>query len=237
MNRYVFYFLIALLVFEIFSIINYLGWNDRKNLQNINLIKNSQSETDKNYLENAKTKQSEFVEIKLKDLPCEDKILQIVWNKLTNEIGSINSERARNIKNCSDIIESFFESPDLNNDGQKEIFIRGVENPFRCGNNCSKYWVFEKINGQSYRKIFEANGYLPVVRKSKTLGYKNIAFEFYASAIEFIDGTYKFNGTEYVLKNCWSENKLVKNKDGDFVKRNKWKVKNYDCREIESSQK
>lgn len=222
MKRYAFYFGISLVSFSIGLIVVsflYLKITDKTSERQNSIT----LESDKTPLEKAKTKQPELVWVKMEDLPCEDKILKLVWNKFKDEELSIDSERAESIKNCSDIVE-WFELNDLNNDEKKEIFIRGIYYPFRCGNNCSKYWIFGTIKGQGYQKIFEAEGYLPVISKSKTLGYRNITFEFYASYVEFINGTYTFNGTEYVLKNCWKESKLVKNKDGELVEGKKWKT-------------
>lgn len=234
MRRYTFYLSIALLAFGIGSFVVFKFYLKCVEQNVTAQTTTSKVGTSKSLSGNAKTKQSEFIKIGLKDLPCENKTLQIVWNKLTNEIGTINSERAGNIKNCGDIIQ-VDEPLDLNDDGRKEIVIKGLENPFRCGNNCSKFWIFQQTKNRKYRKLFEANGYLPNVRRSKTFGYKNILFEFYGSYNSFLNGTYKFNGTEYVLKNCWSETNLYKNKDGDMSEGKKWRVKNYDCKEAQSS--
>ena len=235
MRRYTFYLSVALLAFGIGSFVVFKFYLKCVEQNVIAQTTNSKVGTDKSLSGNAKTKQPEFIKIELKNLPCEDKTLQIVWDKLTNEIGTINSERAGKIKDCGDVIQ-VDESLDLNGDGRKEIVIKGLENPFRCGNNCSKFWIFQQTKNRNYQKLFEANGYLPDAGKRKTLGYKDILFEFYASYNEFINGTYKFNGTEYVLKNCWSKTNLYKNKDGDMAEGKKWRVENYDCREAQPSQ-
>ncbi len=91
--------------------------------------------------------------------------------------------------------------------------------------------MFQQINEKDYRKLFEVEGYLPVVKNKKTKGYKDIMFEVYASYVEFGNILYKFNGTEYVPKKCWRESKLYKNKDGEMVEGKNFKTEYYECKE------
>lgn len=235
MRRYTFYLSVALLAFGIGSFVVFsCFWKTQNSLPKVELTEDSKIEIVNSSLENKKTKQPEFIKIELKNLPCEDKILRLVWNELSDETASINVDRAEKIKTCSDIlqIDEFDEPVDLNSDGRKEIVIRGIENPFsRCGNNCYTYWIFQQINENEYRKIFEAEGYLPVVKNKKTKGYKDIMFEKHGSYAYFSIILYKFNGTEYLPKNCWSESKLYKNKDGDMVEGKEYKVEYYKCEE------
>jgi hypothetical protein len=160
--------------------------------------------------------------------------LRLVWNGLTDETASINVERAEKIKNCLDIIEVWIDDEpiDLDNDGNQEIVIRGIENPYsRCGNNCYTYWIFQQTTEKNYRKLFEAEGYLPIVKSKKTKGYKDIVFEVFANYNESGNILFQFNGTEYVPKQCWSASNLYKNKDGEIVEGKKVEIKYYKCDE------
>jgi hypothetical protein len=235
MRRYIFYLAVGLITFiiSVIACVSYALLKVNKT-ESESFEKMKQAQTLKDYTEDKKTKQPEFVEIKLKDLPCENETLRLVWNNLTDETASINIDRAERFKNCSDILEVWEDDKpiDLNNDGHQEIIVRGIENPYsRCGNNCYTYWIFQKTAEKKYRKLFEAEGYLPVIRKKQTQEYKDIMFEFYGSYATFLIGNYKFNGTKYVLKNCWSETKLYKNKDGEIVEGKKYRIENYDCNE------
>lgn len=231
MKRYAFYFGIGLLSFSIGFIVVFFLYHKPidKNSGTQNLIT---LETDKNSLGKIKIKQSEFVEIKLKDLPCEDKILKLVWDDITNETTSINTDEATKIKNCSEIIE-IGEEFDLNNDGQKEVSIVSHTSPFRAGGDGYTLWIFQKIDKNNYRKIFEGIVSDFGVENSRTKEFRTITTSFRYNSAEYGYVTYKFNGEKYIPKHCWNESKLYKNKDGELVEGNKWKVRNYDCRELE----
>ncbi len=232
MRRYTFYLSVALLAFGIGSFIVFkFYWNTQIDLPKAELTEDSKVEVVNNSLEYKKTKQPEFIEIAFKDLPCEDENLKPFWSELNDRTVSINTDYIERIKDCSDLIE-VDESFDLNSDGQKEIFIRSHSGYF-CGNNCQVFWVFQKDNEKGYRKLFEAMGYMTVVENKKTKGYKDIMFEVYASYTYFDIKLYKFNGTEYVPKKCWSESKLYKNKVGELVEGKSYKTEYHECKETE----
>ncbi len=91
---------------------------------------------------------------------------------------------------------------DLNNDGKKEIIIRGIEGSFLCGGtgNCDE-WIFEKT-GKDYRQIFYASALSLTVKKEKTRNHNDIFTKYHFSAGETYETTYKFNGKKYIESNC-----------------------------------
>jgi hypothetical protein len=116
---------------------------------------------------------------------------------------------------------------DLNNDGKKEIIIRGIEGSWMCGGtgNCGE-WIFEKI-GKDYRQLLNASALSLNVKKEKTRNYNDIFTKYHMSAGETYETTYKFNGNKYVESNCnyvtySSEDKksvmTCKEKDKEFQK-------------------
>jgi hypothetical protein len=116
---------------------------------------------------------------------------------------------------------------DLNNDGKKEIIIRGIEGSFLCGGtgNCGE-WIFEKI-GKDYRQLLNASALSLTVKKEKTRNYNDIFTKGHFSAAETYETTYKFNGKKYIESNCnfvaySSEDKksvmTCKEKDKEFQK-------------------
>jgi hypothetical protein len=240
MRRYTFYLLVAVLAFEIGSIVVFkLYWNTQNDLLKVQLTEQSKVEIVNNSLENKKIKKPEFIEIAFKNLPCEDEKLKPFWNELSDRTVSINTDYLERIKDCSDLIEYDYlvgskndGQVDLNNDGQKEIFIRSHVGYF-CGNNCQVFWVFQKDNEKGYRKLFEQMGYMTIVENKKTNGYKDIRFEVYASYVYIDQKLYKFNGTEYVPKKCWSESKLHKNKAGELVESKRYRTEYHECKETE----
>ncbi len=232
MRRYTFYLSVALLAFGIGSFVVFkFYWNTQNNLLNAELTEESKVEVANTSLENQRTKQPKFVEIAFKNLPCEDENLKPFWYELKDRTVSINTDYLERIKDCSNLIW-IDESVDLNNDGRKEIFIRS-ESGYFCGNNCQVFWVFQQDKEKGLRKLFEQMGYMPIVKNTKTKGYKDIMFEVYASYVYFDKKLYKFNGTEYVPKKCWSESKLYKNKAGELVEGKRYKTEYHECKETE----
>lgn len=229
MKRYAFYFGIGLVSFSIGLIVVsflYLKITDKTSERQNSIT----LESDKNPLEKAKTKQTEFIEIKLKDLPCEDKILKLVWDDLTDETASFNTGYAAKIKDCSDIIE-IGEKFDLNNDGRKRVSIVSHTSPFSAGGDGYTLWVFQKIDENNYREIFKGIGSFFDFKNTKTKGYEDILTNFRYNSAEYGYVIYKFNGEKYVPKQCWNESKLVKNKDGDLGEGKKWKIIPRKCNE------
>ena len=103
--------------------------------------------------------------------------------------------------NCEDVfrVEKIV---DLNNDGEKEIIVRGIEGSWMCGGtgNCDE-WIFEKT-GKDYRQIFYASALSLTVKKVKTRHYNDILTKYHFSAGETYETTYKFNGKKYVESSC-----------------------------------
>lgn len=240
MRRYTFYLSIALLAFELGSFVSFkFYWNIQNDSPQVEPPEKSKTEVVNISPENKKTKQPTFIKIAFKDLSCKDEGLKPIWSELIDRTVSINTDYIERIKDCSDLIETNDSDGlnkdgqvDLDNDGQKEMFVRSVIGYF-CGNNCRIFWVFRKDNEKGYRKLFEAMGYMTIVENKKTKGFKDIRFEVYANYAYIDQKLYRFNGTEYVPKKCWSESKLYKNKVGEILEGKKYKTTYHDCKETE----
>lgn len=91
---------------------------------------------------------------------------------------------------------------DLNNNGKKEIIVRGIEGSWVCGatGNCGE-WVFEK-NGNNFRELLNESGETLTIKKSKTNNYNDIFIKYHFGAAESFQTTYKFNGSKYVESSC-----------------------------------
>lgn len=96
---------------------------------------------------------------------------------------------------------------DLNGDGKPEFIFSGIS----CGNaNCST-WIYRK-NGNRYVQIpIEAYAIGIEIRKTKTNGYFDIAVEGHSSASETVLRIYKFDGSKYEDKECFSKQRSVYN--------------------------
>ena len=240
MSRTLFYLSVALLAFWIGSLVVFkFYWNTQNDLPEAELTEDSEVEFVNNSSEQKKKKQPKFIEITFKNFPCEDENLKPFWDELKDKTVSINTDYIERIKDCSDLIETDYliglnndGLADLNNDGQKEIFIRSHVGYF-CGNNCQVFWVFQQDKEKGLRKLFEQMGYITIVENKKTKGYKDIAFVVHSSYTFSDQKLYKFNGTEYVPKKCWSVSKLHKNKAGDLVESKRYKTEYHECKETE----
>ena len=96
---------------------------------------------------------------------------------------------------------------DLNGDGSLELIFSGII----CGNaNCST-WIYRK-NGNRYVQIpFDASAIGIEIRKTKTSGYFDISVEGRSSASETELHIYKFDGSKYEIKECFSKKFAVVN--------------------------
>jgi hypothetical protein len=233
MRRYIIYLSVALLAFGLstFVVIKFF-LKTQNSLPKAEITNDFKVEVINSSSEAKNIKKTEFTEIKLKKLPCEDKNLQLVWNDLEDETTSVSAESAKEIKNCSDIIE-VDEPTYLNNDGQKEVVIRGWRSPYRVGGDGVTFWIFREVNKNEYRKVFEGKGSFFYLKNTKTKGYRDITVRFRHNSAEYDHKVYKFNGTKYAPKQCRSESYLYKNKDGELVEGKTLKIEPYKCNELE----
>lgn len=238
MRRYTFYLMVALLAFGIgsFVVFNFYLKHIEQSIitqtTKTNSVSNTESKLNAVQKKTNENKADDTKEIVLKNLPCDDKNLQLVWNELKDETASVSAETAKEIKSCSDIIE-IDEPADLNNDGRKEIVIRGWRSPYRVGGDGVTFWIFQKVNQKNYKKLFEGKGSFFNLKNTKTKGYRDILSNFRYNSAEYDYIIYKFNGTKYVPKKCWEESSLYKNRDGELVAGKKLKIIPYKCKESE----
>lgn len=96
---------------------------------------------------------------------------------------------------------------DLNGDGSPEFIFSGIV----CGNaNCST-WIYRK-DGSRYVQIpFDASAVGIEISKTPTKGYLDIIVEGHSSAAETELHVYKFDGSKYEVKECFSKKFAVVN--------------------------
>lgn len=214
MRRYSFYIFIALLTFGTGSFIALnLYWNYREKLHtptNTVSFNNYLSQPDfrKSFVQYTDSSQDQETLTKKSDKPtCKDKRILRVWKEVIKaenfrEWDSTSHE----IYDCSDLLE--IKQFDLNNDGQKEILVRGKTSPNLCGGvgNCA-FWVFAK-KGNKYKKLLFSTDFADItelpkqVKKTKTNGYFDILLKGHLTAADTTYRTFKFDGKTYKERKC-----------------------------------
>lgn len=136
---------------------------------------------------------------------CRDKRILPVWNLIKND--EYFRERSGVFQNpdCSDMFEVL--RFDLNQDGSKEIILRGKTTEL-CGavGNCG-FWIFGKIRGQ-YRKLLSSSDYVDITKmgeqilRTKTNGYFDILLKGHLNAADTDYVYYKFDGAKYKEGKC-----------------------------------
>ena len=134
---------------------------------------------------------------------------------------------------CSDMFEIL--KFDLNQDGEKEILLRGNSADL-CGavGNCG-FWIFGK-KGKNYRKLLSASDYFEVnemgdqVKTQMTSGYRDILLKAHWNSSDTVHRTYKFNGQKYIESKCLVDYYIRGTEPSP-----KWKF--ISCREHEKLQK
>ena len=109
---------------------------------------------------------------------------------------------------CKDMFEIY--PADLNQDGKKEIFIRGSITEF-CGGvgNCM-FWTLEK-RSRGYKILISSTDYVDrsgmgeQIRKTFSKGYSDILLKGHFSAAETSFSYYKFDGRRYRESKCLYE--------------------------------
>ena len=90
------------------------------------------------------------------------------------------------------------ETIDLNNDGKPELIVQGF-----CAavGNCST-WIYRTKEG-GYLQLLNDMAQVIKVRRTITNGYRDLVFETHGSATDSGIMVYKFDGTQYRLKECF----------------------------------
>lgn len=207
MRRFSFYILTALLTFGIGSLIAkrfYLRNEDKS--ETVEKL-NNQPQKNTTSFYNFSTEQ--FVQTSerrtLEKRFCIDKRILPVWKELTKDDYFREQGSYGESGNCSDMLE--VKNIDLNQDGQKEILLRGKNfNLCSAVGNCA-FWIYEK-KGKRFRKILYSTDYIDItkmpnqIKKNRTNGYFNIVLKGHLNAAETNYLYYKFDGQKYKQNNC-----------------------------------
>jgi len=137
---------------------------------------------------------------------CNDKRILQVWKTLVKDRDFQEWQpNSRESLDCKDMLE--IKEFDLNQDGNKEILLRGQNfNLCSAVGNCG-FWIYEK-KGNKFKKILYSTDYIDVsesgkqVKRNKTKGYFDILLKGHITAADTNYLTYKFDGKKYQQKNC-----------------------------------
>jgi len=134
---------------------------------------------------------------------CRSRTLLPVWISLIRD--KYFKECASNFAysgNCADMLE--VKHVDLNQDGKKEILIRGANfNLCSAVGNCG-FWIFEK-KGRNYVRLLSASDYVDIselgeqIQKKRTNGYFDILLKGHFDVSNTNYYFYKFDGRKYRL--------------------------------------
>lgn len=143
---------------------------------------------------------------KKKSIICKDKTISRVWKQLQNSSADFWDwvNPTMEFYDCARMFEA--KRIDLNNDGIKEIKIRGQFGNF-CGatGNCSE-WVFGRtVKSGKYKLLLYSNGEYFYLRRKTTNSYRDIYITTHASGYSSYHFVYKFNGKNYRKSKCWYE--------------------------------
>lgn len=205
MKRYTFYLLIALLTFGIGCYFAFKSF----------WVSNSHTSASPQFLNNLSSKSEykstfpkPFDPNKRQEEPakpfCNDKNILPIWKVLLKD-KHFQEQSPFSLEGklgCEDLLE--IKRVDLNNDGNKEILVRG-----KNGNLCSavgncQFWIYEKKAGK-YKKLLHETDYNDVsnlgkqILKTKTNGYSDILLKGHFTAADTTYRFYKFNGKKYKL--------------------------------------
>lgn len=137
---------------------------------------------------------------------CKDKRILPVWKLLQkDETFKFQTDSQFYEPNCAKMFE--FLKVDLNNDGKKEIILRGKTSGL-CGatGNC-EFWVFGKMRGK-YQELLSDKDYYRIsemgkqIKNKKTNNYADILLTYRFSISDIAYTTYKFNGQKYIKSKC-----------------------------------
>lgn len=210
MHRYTFYILTALLTFGISSFVALnLYWKSQEksqpsvNPEVLNKLsgKYDFKETFPRPFDPSKTPQTDG-EKPTKPF-CNDKNILPVWKELVKSKSFQDWEpNSYQSLDCKDMLE--LRKIDLNQDGQKEIILRG-NNSNLCSvvGNCG-FWIYEKKKGK-YKNILYETDYIDAtdlphqILKTKTNRYYDILLKGHLIAPDTDYFFYKFDGKNYKL--------------------------------------
>jgi hypothetical protein len=206
MKRYTFYFLVALFTFGIgsyFALKSFWSSNSHTSVSP-QFLNNFSSKTAFKSTFPKPFDPSQKLEEKLTKPFCNDKNILPIWKVLLKD-KHFQEQSPFSLEGklgCEDLLE--IKRVDLNNDGNKEIPVRG-----KNGNLCSavgncQFWIYEKKAGK-YKKLLHETDYIDVsklgeqILKKRTRGYYDILLKWHIGAPDTGYQFYKFDGKKYRL--------------------------------------
>jgi hypothetical protein len=178
---------------------------DQHSIENKNVSVGFGSATG-NRLSDSENETEYLDEIKKKPVICRDKKILLIWKQLIKGEKDFweNVNWTMKVYDCAQMFEAKY--IDLNNDGIKEIKIRGKFGNF-CGatGNCSE-WVFGRTGKSGkYKLLLDSGGEYFHIKKRLTNGYHDIYITTHDSASSSYHMIYKFSGKRYKESKCWFE--------------------------------
>lgn len=219
MHRYTLYILIFFLTFGIFSFTALKFYREPQNyLQSSsgNIISNKSDEKTAFQKMFQPIQQQETKTENPTEPFCNDKEILRVWNYLIKDKDFQEWEpNSRESLDCKEMIE--IKEVDLNQDGNKEILLRG-KNFNLCSpvGNCA-FWIYER-NGKNYRKLLHDTDYTDItelpnqIEKTKSNRYFNVVLKGHMTARDTTYNFYKFDGKKYKQSKCLVDT-LIEYKD------------------------
>jgi hypothetical protein len=156
------------------------------------------------------------------EIPCENRNLFAVWDKIKNEFSYNTFEDLNDsgIKNCTDLfrVEKII---DLNGDRRAEMVVHQIADCPASG-NCT-FWIFQKVKS-GYKAVLDTNmiqSFKPL--RTKTNGYLDLELRTWNTGLEYYIQLFKFASGKYKARKCWFEThqingRLLKKPKITFVK-------------------
>ena len=162
-------------------------------------------------------------------LSCDDELLRRIADELLRDEAFVDYLAYDNLETfrCSENFET--ERVELNRDGTSEIVVQGL-NKYLCSptGNCT-FWVYRATAG-GYEKLLEASDVQQYYfRNSFNNGYRDITTAMHGSAWDSDLSVYKFDGTQYRLKECLSRSYGYLDNRGRFRETTKPIIKPVTC--------
>ena len=162
-------------------------------------------------------------------LSCDNELLRQIADELLRDEDFVDFLEYDNLEafKCSENFET--ERVDLNRDGKSEIVVQGL-NKYLCSptGNCS-YWVYRKTEN-GYEKLLQASDVQQYYfQKSFSNEHRDIMTAMHGSAWDSDLSVYKFDGTQYRLKECMSRSYSYLDKQGRVRETSKPIIKPIKC--------
>jgi len=221
MNRYFFYFLVGLLTFTIGLAIALNVYRNSKTdfPKEFRTQTSYQPDAERNLWERpwkVPVQRVQKKEIPAKPYCMDDKIL-LIWNQLIKDKSFKDWEAdSRDSLDCAEMLE--IKEIDLNQDNQKEFFLRG-KNSNLCSavGNCA-FWIYEKKEKKFKNLLYSTDQWeiteLPnQASKTRTNKYSDIVLKGHMTAADTTYEYFRFSGEKYIRNKCLVETPVKYTKD------------------------